>query len=237
MPYGYQPFPTSIGRTKLTPIPMINVKLPTRHIGMEVVKTNDKEPSLSGMLSQFGLFLEEGGYVPKNKTVIYSDNVCFVHVQRREPLPNFTGTAIDYPSFPRAFVQMKSSRINTTSIDVPETLNINSQKFNLRSVVVVDPPQVKDQVSTTSSTLVIKPTEAFGFESNDFIYYNPMAPANAFTRDSDNAVVHNNPFTNIPYYDDDTNIPSFCHLAKKYGSIYIYVNPDIEDNRNVVAMM
>lgn len=233
--YPYNaPIMPSLGRTKLTPIPMINVKLPSRPAGIQITNSTASEPSLSNMLTQFEFFLEGDGYVPKNKTIVYSDQVCFVHVQRREPLPNFSNLAIDYPALPRSFVQMQTSRLNTSPVHIPEDLNINNQKFELRSVVTVDPPQTKDQLSTGSSTIIIKKTSGFGFQTNDFLYYSPMSPSTAYVSSNDpSKVVNNQPVTALQYDSSNLDEPSFVGLAKRYGSVYMYVNPDEDHDRSV----
>jgi hypothetical protein len=212
-----------VGRVKLESIPVINVK-----IERENRYPAGAEPSLKDMLNYMEWFPDEYHCVPKNKTVIFSDEVLFVNVHRREQIPNQYNITINYPNLPKDLLDARKSNIITTPVYVPRQMDINRQNFNLRSIVTVDPPISKEQVSTTSSTILVRRTGSNMAATEEFIYYHPIGPAQAFLKQKSSGgdeVTRNDPMTMIPH-DDATGEVTFTNLSKRYGSIYVYVNEE-----------
>jgi len=217
---------TGLARTTFVNIPIVNIKLPIDLIGNARHQIN-----LVRALSQTDNFIENRMIVPKNKSVIYSNEVAFFYANRRYPSINFNHLNVRMRN-----VHLPTSFLNTTSINntmlvFEPRFRIGRDLFDLRSVVMLQRPPISGINVIAGCTAAIavpstSPTIAgFGFQGNLYAHYNPqLASMQIFDPNATGTTnyVANTPVTYIDEYQNDPAKVGFRNEAQERGTIFFY---------------
>jgi hypothetical protein len=216
----------AVTRATFVNTPICTIRLPTSLYG----GSGDNQPStrLTSALSQSGWFIENKMLVPKNTQVIHSRQMVFFYVNRRyqSPLANID-MGFRYMSVPGTMSAMTS--INTAQIHIEHDLTIGQERFQLSSVVVLN-PLLEGQLATGCSSIIVCPENlAIGRPRKSYYYYNPLGASIMYEdplATGSNKFVRNDPISPMPENSNDKNRRGFRELARKYGTIFVYVNPN-----------
>ena len=217
---GYSNLP-SISKATFVNSPICNIRLPTTIIGTAAV--GGPAINLQSALSKSEWYIENKMLVPKNTSIIYSRSVLFFYINRRyqSPLAN-VDMGFRYLSVPGTISGLTT--INTAELAVTPDIVVGNDRFALTSVVVFN-PLLEEQLATGSSAMVVAGGAATG-PADRYYYYNPL-DAGIMYANSSGKYVRNDPITRIRSHthDADPDSPGFYNMARKYGTILVYVNP------------
>lgn len=210
---------SNIGAARATyvNIPVCNIRLPVNIYGKAQAPVR-----LESALTQSDWYIENKMLVPKNKAVIYSRKIIFFYVNRRyhSPLANLD-MSLSYLTVPGTVTGMTS--INTTELHFEPDIRIGNDKFCLTSVVVLN-PLLEGQLSTGCSAIVLSPLNmAIGKNKTDYYYYNPLLSGIQY-KDEAGKYTRNDPISVIPEDSMDPSTIGFYGTARKYGTIFVFVN-------------
>ena len=216
----------AVARSTFINTPICNIKLPVNIYGNS---TPQQPVRLTNALTQSDWFVENKMLVPKNKSVIHSRKVIFFYVNRRHQSVNFANidAGFRYLSLPGTMSGMTS--INTTELAFDNDLQIGNDIFNLSSVVVLN-PLLNDQISTGCSSIVCcQPNPSDGYMRTTYFYYNPVGASIMYEHNNQHGqpeYVRNDPISPMLEHSNDGITPGFYETARKYGTIFVYVNPN-----------
>ena len=216
---GYSNLP-AISKATFINSPICNIRLPTTLLGTAAV--NGPAISLSSALSKSEWYIENKMVVPKNTSIIYSRSVIFFYINRRyqSPLANID-MGFRYLSVPGTISGLTT--INTAEVNVLPDIVVGNDKFDLTSVVVLN-PLLEDQLATGCSAMVVYSGAAMG-NPDRYYYYNPL-DAGIMYANSAGKYVRNDPITRLkPNSMNGDDSPGFYNMARNYGTILVYVNP------------
>ena len=201
--------------------PVCIIKLPVNIYG-----NNHTQPPvrLTSALTQSDWFIENKMVVPKNKSVIHSRKIIFFYVNRRHQTLNFANVdaGFRYLALPGTLTGMTG--INTTELHFGDEITLGNDKFNLTSVVVLN-PLLEGQLSTGCSSIVVcRPEPSIGRMRTSYLYYNPILASILFEKAG--AYIRNDPISPINDHSNDPKTPGFVETARRYGTIFVYVNPN-----------
>jgi hypothetical protein len=207
------------GLSRLTFInsPIINVRLPVNVYG----PTQGSHVRLKQSLSQNTFIVEKKMIVPKNQTVIYSRDVVFFYINRRYQSVNFVNAdpCFKYMSLPGTLTNI--SNINETEVHFEDTERIGESRFVLRSVTVLNKLSQHPFATMGSSAIIVGPQEYSGSGTNAYLYYNPVGASIKFATDTE--FTNNDPITLMPVSSMNPSYPGFQETARRFGTIFIYV--------------
>lgn len=205
----------SIAKSTFVNTPVVNIKLPS------VVSGGTAAPvSLRSALSQSDWYVENKMLVPKHKSVMYSRDIAFFYTNRKYQAVNFANIdmAFRYVNLPITHTNVTS--INETELHFQDVLPIGNERFELRSVVVVQKPQVTGHVSTGCCAFVVKNI----FPTKAYYYYNPQGAS--FMQLDGGVYEESNPVSLVLEHEESIDgQPSkvgFYETARKFGTIYMY---------------
>jgi hypothetical protein len=214
---------TNMAKTRLMNIPIVNIKLPLDLSG----SSNPQHISLTRALTQTDTFIEHRSIVPKNKSVIYSNQVCFFYANRKYQAVNFTALdatlSMKYCALPTPV--MNTTRTNTTNIVFDDNLRIGRDWFELRSVCMLQRPPLNGLDIPTGASAAIR----FRDPNSRQVSYFHYNPSNASIQFHDTSLPagasqyrSNDPVTYIPEYDPTPNGMGFKTEAEERGTIFFY---------------
>jgi hypothetical protein len=219
---------TGLAKTVFVNIPIVNIKLPIDLIGNQVHTI-----SLSRALTQTDYFIEHKAVVPKNKSVIYSNQVAFFYANRRYPTTTFNSTQMTcrYMALPITFINQTT--INRTIVHFDNRMRIGRDWFDLRSVVLLQrPPITGVEIATgCSAAIAVDPNSPTNLYQSTgapiYIHYNPSIASIQYLEGNQpqgqTQFVSNTP---VSFIDEVTNDPSrigFRSEARERGTIFFYV--------------
>jgi hypothetical protein len=221
---------TGLARTTFVNIPIVNIKLPIDLIGTTIHTIN-----LERALTQTDNFIEYKMVVPKNKSVIYSNEVAFFYANRRFPSINFNRFSMTcrYVSLPTSFINTTS--INNTVLVFNNKIRIGRDWFNLRSVVMLQRPPISGiDVAVGCSAAIVVPSNSpalaeFAFESPMYLHYNPQIASLQYydgqqpATNTTGQYISNKPISWIDEYSNDPSRIGFRDEAQQRGTIFFYV--------------
>ena len=207
---------TGLSRVTFLRIPIINVRLPTMvqgNAGMPM-----PEIHLERSMNQTDYFIENKLFVPKTKSVMFSRDLIFFHVNRRYQSVNVTNLAyrFSYTSMPYQSFNVGQSRINDLPGGFNNQITLHREMFNLRSVVTVYRPPIAENIAAGSSAIIVKQDSA----AVDYLYYNPLL-ANMM-HEENGAYQQNRPFSVIYANPTGPGEIGFVESAQKYGTVFCY---------------
>lgn len=217
-------------RPVVSAVPMINLRLAPN------INNNNAVVNLSDALQQDQVLVENGMIVSKQTSLLFSNDVLFFYVDRRansirleELKPyNIGKMPVSISGF---------ERLNDQEVEFKEELNIRSDLYKLRSVVLSEVNEIsqntKDQNIVVGSSAVVI-AQGNEYETPDYLYYNPLGVVKGFEQNG--GAVRNDPITLIPMgpqvggYEE----ASFLNMAKKRGIIFMYQLVKAEDKERVL---
>lgn len=217
-----------MSKTVFVNIPVINIRLP-----MDLINNQTHAVSLSEALSQLDYFIEHKTVVPKNKSIIYSNQVAFFYANRRYPSVNFNTTqmTLRYMSLPMTVVNQTT--INKSIINFDNRMRIGRDWFNLRSVVVLQRPPLNDtNIATGCSAMIVvdpkSPTNMYQSSGAPvYIHYNPSIASIMYydgnQPQQQSQYVANTPVSYIDEYTTDPSRIGFRNEAQERGTVFFYV--------------
>lgn len=239
--YSYQnQFNTTIQET-VTKIPMLQMWIPP--INMQ---QNQQSVNINDIVSQTVWIYENGTQVPKEQTIIGSNELLIFFVNRRNTMAvtrTFTSN-ISFSQLPIAmgnFEQLNKSPVNVQSFI---KLNNSQEVFNLRSVVLANDTNFGGEngspvnIITGSSGLIVSNRNSENFETTHYLY-DPFAASIPVKR-QDNTYTLNKPVSIIdgyyttPLSNESDNSGSFYDRASTNGVIYIYAKSSGYDPRDMI---
>jgi hypothetical protein len=214
---------TDYAKTKFVNIPVVNIKLPIDLMGNQTHAIN-----LARALTQTDYFIEHKSVVPKNKSIIYSNQVAFFYANRRYPTVNFNNTAnmtLRYMSLPISFVNQTS--INRTLIQFENKFRIGREWFDLRSVVVLNRPPISgiDIATGCSALIAVDSNSPMAVDGGSFyICYNPSSASIQYLDNSSGTpeYIGNPPVTFIQESTTDPSTIAFRTEAQERGTVFFY---------------
>jgi len=227
---GFTPI-TGLSKTVFINIPIVNIKLPIDLVGNQVHAI-----SLARALTQTDYFIEHKIVVPKNKSVIFSNQVAFFYANRRYPTVNFNSVSMTMRcvSLPVSFINQTT--INTSIIHFDNRFRIGRDWFDLRAVILLQrPPITGVNVATGCSAAIVldqnSPSNLFHGHSTGYIHYNPSIASIQYLDGNQpsgqSQYIANSPIT---YIDEMTRDPSrigFRTEAQERGTIFFYVKDQV----------
>ena len=225
-----------LSKTVFMNVPIINLRLPANVLGNNSQTQHNPMINLQSALSQTDVMIEHRTIVPKHKDVVFSNKIAFFYVNRRTPTinigPKYNNPMIlTFMNSPLPF-NINSSSINLTPIGASPTMPINNKQFNLRSVVVVDPPPATNtppdmSMSSICGAVILYDDNSSRFQTqrlpttfNKHWYYNPYKCGFEWV-DQVSGVTHNfEPIRDI--VDPAPEEMSPAYLKMYCGTIYVY---------------
>jgi len=201
----------------VTYVPMINLKLPPSN--------NDDPIDLEESLEQQQYFLENGVIVPKQTSLIFSNEVLFFFVDRRANVIKTINNMQPFGLTNNLSSALGFERLNDREVIYKSVFNIRNDEYRLRSVVLSEVNQQddgKNLIIGSSAVIMCHADITKNIFTNDYLYYNPIL-ANEATISTAGGVYRNAPITTIPETSGSVNDDyAFDTMAKKRGIIFMY---------------
>ena len=226
--FSTNPYQQNI-RPVVSSIPMINLHL---------LKAGSvsRQVNLKDAVTQHQLMIENGNWVTKHTSIIFSNDVIFFYVDRRSAKVNLN----DLRPYNMAKLPVAISgfeRINTDPVDFDEVIQIRSTQYRLRSVVLAEvntTTEKQENIVVGSSTMIASLSDSVG--TTRYFHYNPM---DVITdgKTLDNDTTHRaRPVSLLPYQavaggevDEDK---CFQYMGRTRGIIFMYQAPKDETDKN-----
>jgi hypothetical protein len=217
---------SNMSKTVFINIPVVNIKLP-----IDLVGGQQQAISLSRALTQTDFIIEHKTLVPKNKSIIYSNQVAFFYANRRYPSVNFVGGQMHMRQLqmPMAFVNQIA--INNTKIQYDDSLRIGRDWFGICSVIFIQRPPIANVDIATGYTAAVvcnsnSPSNLFAGQGNAYLHYNPSMAAIQYLDGTQpvgqSQYVANTPITYIDEVATNPNDIGFRTEAQERGTIFFY---------------
>lgn len=244
-----------------TNVAMLTLRLPDESILTPITSlyNNPIQPrqrlSLREAAIQTIWVTENGVVVPRRQSLLYSNEVLVIYVNRRmQPITNMgllsnihTPQIANLPKIIENF-----EKFNGYAVQVPEKLAYNnSEIYDLRSVVTVTNTDLRTRVGSTysiitgSNALIMKHRDFVTNLSNEYYLYDPFG-ASIPVKHPQGGYVTNKPITILsPYYNNmdseqlaqsnnTSNDKSFFERASCNGTVFFYCKPKVEFNESLV---
>ena len=197
-------------------VPMINLKLPP---------SNNNDPiDLEESLEQQQFFLENGVIVPKQTSLIFSNQVLFFFVDRRANVIKTINNVQPFGFTNNLSTALGFERLNNREVIYKPIFTIRNDEYRLRSVVLSEVNQqsdAKNLIIGSSTVIMIHADHKKGIYSNEYLLYNPMMVSEAAIVNG--AVQRNTPCVQIPESSSNSNDEfAFDTMAKRRGIIFMY---------------
>lgn len=215
-------------RPVVTSVPMINLRLsPTTD------KSGAAVADLRDAVQQSQMIMENGQFMLKQTSLIYSNDVLFFYVDRRSSAVTLNDlrpyNTIRAPTAISGF-----ERVNTSNVEVPEVLEVRDLKYRLRSVVLseVNSNTADGNIVVGSSALIANCANNLG--ATNYYHYNPMGVIKP-VRDAGGNIIREQPVNSVSFTTllDERPGFSFMCMARSRGVIFMYQSlvETIEDRK------
>jgi len=236
----------------ITSVPMITLQLPPH----KQDSAGTEEPKdLRDALNQTIWINENKTIIPKEQSIIYSNEVLIFYVNRR-----IQSIHIRTFSNPIAFSQLPLTmsnfeKLNKYPILVHDVLHIRTEDeiFNLRSVVAVTETEIRQgekvtNIITGSTGLIVKSAGQFrNIIEPDYLLYDPLGaslpvahPLSSTDKEEFQGYITNKPISHInPYFTTEiggVQQQSFHDRAKYAGTIFIYAKPSGYNTNQLITI-
>jgi hypothetical protein len=199
-------------------VPMINLRLPS-------IPDKNEQLSLNKALEHSQTFMEDGSFIERNNTVLYSRNILIFYLDRKSQMLKLGDEEeLLFNKLPAAISGF--DRINDINVDFSfeMTLKDSEDIFELRSAVIAELDNTMGSdtnLSVGSSTVVLQqPDKSNHFMNREAYVYDPYNVTRRVI--SNNQIIKNEPVSWVPLVNDGSNIESFHTMARKKGLIFIY---------------
>lgn len=218
------PYVGNMSLTELDRVPMMTLRLPLNLQGGSV------SVNLDEVFNQAQWFVENKTLVPKNRSILYSNEVLFFHVNRRFQTVN-VGRLTSPFNFSQLPMTVSSyEAMNDVPVQFERRVKVGQDDFELRSVVLVDRTDIGSgkKLITGCSAGIIIPGDLTN-PGTSVIKYSPTGPlVKGF---SGNQATRSKPVTRLSYNGSLNNDkPSFYTLASETGTIFMYQKVRTGDN-------
>lgn len=208
-------------RPVITPIPMINLKLP-----LELSINSKDSIRLESAIDEEQLFFENGIVVPRRTSIIYSRGVIFFYVDRRSHVIKHMGRMSYNITLP--VVSSGFEKLNSTLVHFNNEFQISGETFRLRSVVIAHVNNSDENLIIGSKAIIIRPAD-MEHTTNTYLVYDPVGVIRGGLTDPD-PKGNMRPVTHIPETTIiGNNEDSFYELCSRYGTIFMYQNLNEKD--------
>lgn len=220
-----------LSKTVFVNIPIVNIKLP-----IDLINNQPRAISLRLALTQTDYFIEHKMVVPKNKSIIYSNQVAFFYANRRYPTVGFNDihmTMRYLSASPLSFTNQTT--INKTVIQFEENFRIGRDMFDLRSVVMLQRPPISGadiSIGCTAAIIIDPRSIHHSFQGSTdpiYIYYNPATASVQYldpnpSPQGQNSYISNTPISFINQRADGSpGSVGFIDEASERGTVFFYV--------------
>lgn len=208
-----------VAKSTFVSMSIINVRLPTSGTARII--------SLKDALQHQDWYVENKTFVPKNKQVIYSQNIAFFYVNRK-----YQDVGLVYGKIGCNFSNIPTmsgiSALNENEIDVPDNIMIGNEQYAVRSVVVLKKLPFGSGLAGTkpiasgASTLIVKYENSYSSTKKIWMYDPEGASIMYEDPVGSNAYRRQDPICEIPenlYGSQET----YTNLSRKSGIIFVYV--------------
>ena len=221
--FGYPTAPLeTTGFGNITRVPMITLRLPLN------VNGNAQAVSLADSLTQPQWFVENKVIVPKSMSIVHSSDVLFFYVGRRYQTVNIARLALPYnfTNLPMTVTGWES--LNEHPVNAPPTIDIMNDRFQLRSVVLVEKAtsfEGKPLIVGSSAMVVVPCDPASGVYEETCILYDPQTAGFMYRKDNGAPTyAREAPVKLIPSEQpfNSGDVASFSQRARCRGTIFMY---------------
>lgn len=214
-----------MSKTVFVNIPIVNIRLP-----MDLINNNQTHAvSLTDALSQLDYFIEHKSVVPKNKSIIYSNQVAFFYANRRYPAVNFNATRMTLSYMALPVTVANQTTINKTAVNFENRMRIGRDNFKLRSCVVLQRPpmNVDANIATGCSAMIVADGSMYN-STPVYLHYNPTVASIMFydgaQANQQSQYIANSPVSFIDeYISNDGSRLGFRNECQERGVIWFYV--------------
>jgi hypothetical protein len=208
---------SGLSRTTFVNLPVINIRLPTN-----ITSATSSPVALRDALDQTDLFVENKALVPKNKSVIYSQDLLFFHADRKFRTVNFANVNMGFRN-----IALQSSFVGTTSLNQTQLLFNNTERigkelFRIRGVLVLQTPPNGADIVTGCSASIVWPADNDTRIKDEYLSYNPSAAAIKFKNPAGDGYTNNGPISWMPEYQTAPNKPGFKDTAYARGTVFFF---------------
>lgn len=226
---GHYPFNVTPVIT-VTQVPMITFHIPPNYSEQDGQSLPQEAVNLKTAMNQNIWINENKTIVPKEQSIVYSNEILVFYVNRRKQNINIKSYTNPLPFTKLPLTMNSFDEINKYPVEVPKYLKVSSgtDVFSLRSVVSISESQIKHSnarknIITGCNALIIsdKNMDAGKFEE-EYYMYDPVGASIPVRVDSGYTV--NRPVTRLDPYFTPANqgSMSFFERAQKYGTLYVY---------------
>jgi len=213
---------SGMAKSKIMNIPIINLKLPLDVLG----NMGSQQIQLDRSLNQSDTFIEHRALVPKNKSVIYSEQVCFFYANRKYQAVNFAAlnASLNTRCIAVPTPVLNTTKTNTTAISFNDDIIVGREYFTIRSICVLQRPPLAGFDMYTGVSAVIRHEENnvtthyhYNPSYASLQFYDPGMPAGGLQYRS------NDPITWIAEYETNPANIGFHTEGEMRGTIFFYV--------------
>jgi hypothetical protein len=205
-----------MGKTVFVNIPIINIKLP-----IDLSGRRRYQVSLSNSLRQTDYFIENKTIVPKNKEIIYSNQVAFFYANRRYPTVNFQNLQMGVRCVSLPMSLTNTTAINKAQINFNNRMRIGRDLYDLSSVVYLQRPTISGiDLGVGCSAGISLHKSSYG-PTNRYLHYDPSVASIEY-RTGGGAYTSRDPITHIPVVATGPNTIGFRTEAQERGTVFFY---------------
>jgi hypothetical protein len=216
---------STMSLTRMTSVPIITVRIPNTGDNTTAGVRDGATISLEKSMDQQQWYLENKMIIPKSQTVVFSRDVVFFYINRRQQTVEYgnIGRPYQFNALPVTFSGYES--LNTTLVDCGQRFDVGGEPFELKSAVCITESSVGVDPAQTGKKLIVGNTAVFVNGSDgasqspkkDYMY-DPQGAAEQ-TSTVGGTYGHNEPVT---YLNGSANESNIYHIVNTTGTICVY---------------
>jgi len=214
---------STMSLTRMTSVPIITVRIPNTGDGTTAAsRASGHTIELSKSMDQQQWYLENKMIIPKSQTVVFSRDVVFFYINRRQQTVEYgnIGRPYQFNALPVTFSGYES--LNRTTVTCNRQIDVGGDSFDLKSAVCITESSVGVDPAQTGKKLIVGNTAVFvnpvgQGQSKDYMY-DPQGAADQTSTQS-GTYGHNEPVTYLNGSTDQTKIEK---IINETGTICVY---------------
>jgi hypothetical protein len=233
---------STMSLTRMTSIPIITIRIPnetdgtTAGDGVQGINGATNTPiTLENAMSQEQWYLENKMIIPKSQTVVFSRDVVFFYINRRQQTVEYgnIGRPYQFNALPVSFSGYES--LNKYPVDCGTTIKVGGEDFSFKSAVCITESSVSIGSGNNAKQLIVGNTAVFqgqhgnaSISQQENLMYDPQGAAEQTDRSPNvnTTFTHNDPVT-ILNGDANANMKT---IVEKTGTICVYQKVKYENN-------
>ena len=232
---AFNPYSSNV-RPTVTSVPMINMRLPPSSKGVRqstqgaVGGAGDETIALTDALHQVQFYIENGQIVPRDTTLIWTNGVLVFYVDRRATTITIQDNLLPFTMSGLPAPIAGFEKINKRKINVPNSMDLGGETYQLRSVVY---SEVNVEVDGTETDTVIGSSTLIRVQTptgDRFLCYDPYGPVHATD------AANRRPIQQLPADGQTKDDISFNKLASERGTVFIYATTKKSDFNKVTSV-